>query len=397
MLGGNAVPEKRCESYLAIFPGELVYKLYETYGQQLFEFNVRSFLQVTGKVNKRKLRETLRTEPERFIAYNNGLVATVDEIEVGLLHGETVIKRLIGLQIVNGAQTTASIHRAKKLDKIDLKSVSVAVKITKVHPDKLAEFVPAISKFANTQNNIQISDLSANHPFQIELERISHAVWTPGEKSQWFYERARGAYQAAQSSYGTTLAQKRRFKTEFPSSQKITKTDLARYLMAWMGRPQSVSSGGQKNFSAFMVDLPALYPPDWKPDERYFQDIVAKAILYRTAERIVRLDKFPAYRANIVAYLISYLSHFSEGQLNFQKIWEDQSVSQELASVLKNWAGQIDAAIRESAKGRNVTEWCKKLECWNAISALALQMGEVGPPELSAEPGGEKIYRGCSC
>jgi hypothetical protein len=393
---------KEYESYLAIFPGELLFDLYEKYGQQLFEFNVRSFLQVTGKVNK-GIRETLRNNPDRFMAYNNGLVATADEIEVGQFHGETVIKRIVGLQIVNGAQTTASIHRAKKIDKIDLKPVGVAVKITKVDPEELEKFVPEISRFANTQNNVQISDLSANHSFHIELERISQAVWTPGERSQWFYERARGAYQAAQSSYGTTLAQKKRFKSEFPASQKISKTDLARYLMSWMGRAQSVSLGAQKNFSVFMSELPNLYPANWAPDDDYFRELIAKAILYRVTEKIVRQEKFPAYRSNIVAYLVAYLSHFLKGQLNFEMIWENQSISEELKSVLQTWSGRIDAAIRESAKGRNVTEWCKKDDCWIAISNLRLSIKTARPPEMqmetadvdesaSALPTLEKIY-----
>jgi hypothetical protein len=96
----------------------------------------------------------------------------------------------------------------------------------------------------------------------------------------------------------------------------------------------------------------------------------------------VGFDIFPGYRSNIVAYLFSYLSHFSNGQLNFQKVWDDQSISPELTSVLKNWAGQIDTAIRESAKGRNVTEWCKKVECWNSVSALKLHVGHTVPPEM---------------
>ena len=110
---------KEYETYLVILPGELIYQLYEEFGARLFEFNVRSFLQAKGKVNK-GLRDTLRNEPERFLAYNNGITATADEIEAGLFMGEMTISRVRGLQIVNGAQTTASIHRAKKADKIDI-------------------------------------------------------------------------------------------------------------------------------------------------------------------------------------------------------------------------------------------------------------------------------------
>ena len=69
------------------------------------------------------IRDTLRDEPGRFLAYNNGLAATADEIEVGTWAGETVIHRIRGLQVVNGGQTLASIHRARKIDKMDVGEV----------------------------------------------------------------------------------------------------------------------------------------------------------------------------------------------------------------------------------------------------------------------------------
>ena len=72
----------------------------------------------------RGIRDTLRDEPERFMAYNNGLSITVDElITVVLPDGRPAIKSMRGLQVVNGGQTTASIHRAKKQDGVDVSSV----------------------------------------------------------------------------------------------------------------------------------------------------------------------------------------------------------------------------------------------------------------------------------
>lgn len=133
-------PPSEYQTFLLVLPGDVIYRLYEEYGARLFEFNVRSFLQARGNVNK-GIRDTIRQQPERFLAYNNGLTATADEIEVGQWNGETVIHRLRGLQIVNGAQTTASIHRAAK-EKFPVDRVAVAMKLTRVEPEKLNEFVP---------------------------------------------------------------------------------------------------------------------------------------------------------------------------------------------------------------------------------------------------------------
>jgi hypothetical protein len=138
-------PTDEYQTFLAVIPGQVLSELYKFYSARLFEFNVRSFLQAKGKVNK-GIRRTLLDEPERFLAYNNGLTATADEVEVGTENGITVIRRLRGLQIVNGAQTTASLHRAAWEDKVDLSGVAVAMKLTCVKPDKLASFVPRISE-----------------------------------------------------------------------------------------------------------------------------------------------------------------------------------------------------------------------------------------------------------
>lgn len=369
------------DTYLAIFPGKLLFDLYERYGQRLFEFNVRSFLQAKGKVNK-GIRDTLRDNPDRFMAYNNGIVATADHLEVSLFHGETVISKMTGLQIVNGAQTTASLYRAKKVDKLDLSHVSVPVKITKVSAEKLQQFVPLISRFANTQNVIQIADLSANNEFHIRLERLSQQTWCPGEESRWFYERARGAYQDALQTDGSTAAKRREFKQTTPPSQKVTKTDLAKYLMAWMARPQTVSMGAQKNFSIFMSELPELFAEDWNPDQDFYRRCISQAIIFRACEHIVRVRKFAAYRANIAVYTYALLSHVSKGEVAFKYIWDRQAISEELESILDDWTQRVDSEIRKSAGARNVTEWCKKPECWESVRSMTVLLPDPVPPEF---------------
>lgn len=375
------------QTFLLILSGDLIYRLYEQYGARLFEFNVRSFLQAKGQVNK-GIRDTLRTEPERFLAFNNGLTATADEIEAGTYLGETVIKRLKGLQIVNGAQTTASIHRAKKVDKIDVSRVAVAMKLTRVHPAKLTEFVPLIARYANTQNVIQIADLSANNEFHIALERLSERIWCPGEESRWFYERARGAYQVAMARRGTTPARKREFERECPKNNRFGKTDLAKFLMSWWQRPQVVSRGAQKNFSVFMAELPERFTPGWQPDEVFYKDTVALAILFKAAQRAVRRAKLQSYGANVVTYMVAKLAFEYGSRLDLEAIWEAQEISAELARIFEDWAPLVHTALIQGAAGRNVTEWCKKDGCWENVQALRLDFPSPPPPEF-APNGGE--------
>ena len=216
-------------------------------------------------------------------------------IDAGTYHGEAVIRRVRGLQIVNGAQTTASIHRAKKIDKLDISRVSVAMKLTHVEAGKLSEFVPLIAWYANTQNPAQLADLSANKEFHIKLEQLSEKVWCPGEETRWFYERAAALTRSLRR--GTTPAKKRDFDLETPKSQRFSKTDLAKYRMSWGQLPHIVSRGTQKNFSAFMTTLRERNPPDWQPDPQFLRDTVALAILFGTIQSTVRKAKLGSYGA----------------------------------------------------------------------------------------------------
>ncbi|MDR2125296.1 MAG: AIPR family protein, partial [Prevotellaceae bacterium] len=86
-------------TYIAIIPGTCLAKLYERYGARLLEHNVRSFLQFTGKINK-GIRDTIRNKPHMFLAFNNGIAATADYIELD--ETSRYIKKIRNLQIVNG-------------------------------------------------------------------------------------------------------------------------------------------------------------------------------------------------------------------------------------------------------------------------------------------------------
>ena len=71
------------DAYLTAIPGALLADIYEKYGTHLLELNVRAFLGVRGRKSVNAgLRRTIQDEPARFLAYNNGIVATADEIEI---------------------------------------------------------------------------------------------------------------------------------------------------------------------------------------------------------------------------------------------------------------------------------------------------------------------------
>jgi uncharacterized protein (DUF433 family) len=354
--------------YLAALPGPILADIYDDYGARLLELNVRSFLQATGKVN-RGIRDTLLHEPDRFLAYNNGISATASEVElVRLPEGGSGITRIRDLQIVNGGQTTASIHRLR--NRAELEEVVVQAKITVIPPERLDEVVPLISRYANSQNKVQEADLSANHPWHVELENLSRRVWAPAtgdtmRQTRWFYERARGSYRDEESRQGTP-PRRRAWRQTHPSRQRMTKTDVARFENLWDQLPYIVSRGAQKNFTVFMSRLQERGNP--MPDTATFQRLVAKAILVRRAERIVSDQAFGGYRANIVAYAVAKLSHATAQRVDLDTIWNAQTLPQPLEQALAELAHVAYRVVVERVPGgANITEWSKREQCWTLM------------------------------
>ncbi len=372
------------QAYLAIIPGTILASLYGEYGPRLLELNVRSFLQARGKVN-RGIRDTILNEPERFLAYNNGISATADEIHlVAAPDGGTAISWARGLQIVNGGQTTASIYQAAKKDRADISRISVQAKLSVVDPVLVKDVIPLISRYANSQNSVNEADFSANDPFHVKLEELSRSIWAPAvgsgqRQTRWFYERARGQFLDARSR-ARTVAQRKTFDAENPRSQMFTKTDLAKFESTWDQLPHIVSRGAQKNFAEYTVRLRKRGAIN--VDAAYFHRLAAKAILFRRAERIVQSLNLGGYRANVVAYSIGYIAHKTSQRIDLDRIWRDQGISLSLQETLTTIAPAIYRHLVEGASGKNVTEWCKADRCWGSVTQLELDLSSGLSAEL---------------
>ena len=376
------VPSKGSEykAYLAILPGDILYELYDQYGPRLLELNVRSFLQVRGKVNK-GIRDTIIKEPDRFLAYNNGITVTASEVRLTELgNGGKGISWVRDFQIVNGGQTTASIYNTSRKDGIDPATVHVQVKLSVVEPERVDEIVPLISRYANSQNKVNEADFSANDPFHVQMEELSRTVWAPAadgtqRQTRWFYERARGQYLDAKGRESTP-ARKQNFAAVHPNSQKFTKTDLAKFENTWDQLPYKVSMGAQKNFREFTIQL--CKRRNLHVDQQYFERLIAKAILFRRAEKIVSAQRFGGYRANIVTYTLAYLSHRTGQRIDLEEIWKKQDITPALERAVTRICKRVHEIITNPPGGKNVTEWCKKEPCWDKIRLLNITM----PDEL---------------
>jgi hypothetical protein len=364
------------ESYLAVMPGRQLAEIYDRWGARLLERNVRVFLQARGNVN-RGIRNTLDNEPEMFFAFNNGITATADAIETRQTSEGLLLTRLQNFQIVNGGQTTASIHAALR-KKAPLARVFVQMKLSIVEPLKAEEVVPRISEFANSQNKVNAADFFANHPYHVRMEEISRRLFAPSadgalRESKWFYERARGQYQDARGRL--TVAEQKRFELEYPKKQVFTKTDLAKYLNVWECRPDIVAKGAQKNFAAFAQFIGQKWEKNSDQfNELYYKETIAKAIIFRAMERLVPEQSWyeSGYRANIVAYAIAKMVNDAkevDRYVDLGAVWKAQRLPRPLEQALGIAARQAYEVLTSPPPDRkNVTEWAKQQACWERMA-----------------------------
>ncbi|WP_454861678.1 AIPR family protein [Peribacillus frigoritolerans] len=367
-------------SYLTYLNGDQLYDIYEKYGQRLLEQNVRTFLQFRGNVNK-GIKNTISGAPSDFFAFNNGITATASKVEMV----ENKITKLHNFQIVNGGQTTSSIYAAKKNEKLDVGQVVVQMKLSVINGgDTHSEFVSKVAEYANTQNKVNKSDFFSNSPFHKEMKNYSSRVWvnpkTGSQKmTRWYYERVRGEYLNEQLYL--TKAKQRQFLLENPKNQLIDKTFFSKSENAWLQKPYIVSRGAQYcfgDFATYIADL--LEKNHMAITENYFKEAISRIILFRTIEKMVSQSSWYSggYRAQTVAYTMSYLSYWVRKQkmyFDFNPIWDEQVVNSKLYIQIETIAQTIYQDITNPPHGHaNVSQWCKREECWERIKNLELKI-----------------------
>lgn len=243
-----------------------------------------------------------------FLAYNNGISATAAEVTFAVGEEGRVrnIKKIVDFQIVNGGQTTASLyHVARKKsnrnnDQVDLSQVYVQAKITIIKENsRMDDIIPNISRYANSQNRIQMADFSANDPYHRKIEELSRTIWAPAQgggarQSKWFYERMSGQYNDSRNMAPAIKL----FLAEYDPKQKFDKTDLAKYENCWDMLPHIVSKGKQDNFKYFAQ---RLAKSKVVPDQKYFEHLIAKAILFLHIHKETTNQFGKTYRASPIS------------------------------------------------------------------------------------------------
>lgn len=87
-----------------------------------------------------------------------------------------------------------------------------------------------------------------------------------------------------------------------------------------------------------------------------------------------------SYRANIVTYSLALFHrllsrHYPSFQLDLQIIWNKQSVPDSVeAALLPVTKAVYDAITSDDRPVENVTQWCKKNNCWESVKEIDIDL-----------------------
>ena len=149
------------------------------------------------------------------------------------------------------------------------------------------------------------------------------------------------------------------------------------------GFPHIVSKGAQTNFSSFAEYIDEQWTAnDAQFNERYFQSTAALILMFQYLEK--QIPKQPwyegGYRANIIYYTIAQFrrlikQQFPGSDLDLIILWNKQGLPEQVEESLLALAELVFLKITDPhRKVINVTQWCKRQECWDSVKGVTLTL-----------------------
>ena len=116
------------------------------------------------------------------------------------------------------------------------------------------------------------------------------------------------------------------------------------------------------------------------PDVPEFKRMMAKAILFKATQKLVR-PIFQAFQANVATYVVSLVANRLGDRWTLRS-WLKQEISPRLKEQIQTWAVEVNKMLHETSRGRMISEWAKKPECWDAVRTAAYSDPATDVPEL---------------
>ena len=366
-----------------VFPAIFLFKLYEKYDSRLFHGNIRSFLGIKRRGTNFAMQNTLREESTNFLAYNNGITAIASHVETqqfednaiinsseteGSSSSFGVIKRIKDFRVVDGLQTITTIYESKRRDpEINLSGVFVNVKIIET-PNNIRKIINSVAKSSNNHNMVKRTEFLNSSRCCIEFESLSRKLMVPNDKHEplyWYYERIREQHKIEKNKCKTRVDGEY-FDSIYPKDKIFNSEMLAKVWISWDQEPEKAVLGLTTNCIYYLSQLEER---EFMPDEQYYKKSIALLIIYKYIISRPETKTYGTRKLPVTVYSMAYLNLFTKGNLDLNKIWQQQCLSESLQSFMDKLCDSINEKMYTDMKSSHVStlSLAKRKECFEKI------------------------------
>ena len=336
--------------------------MFRSFGRKMIEVNVRDFLGDTA-INK-GMRETIKNEPNRFAAYNNGLTIVCSSVEI---EGNE-IKSIENPSVVNGGQTTMVIvDEARKGTAVQAVRVPIrVVEITSSDAVDVNLFPSLISRYANTQNNIKTTDQLVNEAPHPSLNE--YCVKNADELGGWYYAHRRGMVKTLALEMGKGFSH---WEERHPATKRVEAIDASTMWSAWIGQPEAAALGPQRCFTFYHGYVTTEHARGRLKEDHFLKQTFALQLLKNTVQSIAKVTKQTTMFSSTFPHTLGWFSNLTEHKFNLINMFEERKVPSEVWGILRVLFDEVNAYLRKIEE-ELPSEHAKKRECTDTIHSIEL-------------------------
>ena len=219
-----------------------IFKLVKNAESYIYKSNVRDYLGGSTTVNK-EIKETLRSNDVRnFWFYNNGITIVCNDYNIAGEDKKNIENKYVtmyGAQIINGCQTSRTIHDYIYSDEFNRKSQdeqqnikdnsTILVKIIRNRNNNVEK--SKITRYTNTQNPVTGKDLFAIDEYHKRMAREF-------SKIGYNYEIQKNSMKNQANRTNKNMLYEHLFDQKFKKHRKITAKEITQtYVAGMMNKP----------------------------------------------------------------------------------------------------------------------------------------------------------------
>ena len=336
--------------------------LFRSFGRKMIEVNVRDFLGDT-LINK-GMRETIKLEPERFAAYNNGLTIVCSNVEIE----SNEIVSIENPSVVNGGQTTMVIvDEARK--GTDVHTLRIPIRVVEILSQNAADqlqFPSLISRYANMQNNIKSTDQLVNEAPHPELNAYSNEHFN--ELHGWYYAHRRGMVKTLELEMGSRFSG---WETQHPLDKRVEAIDASTMWAAWIGEPAAAALGPQRCFTFYHGYVTTEYAKERLKINHFLKQTFALQMLKNVVKTISRNTKQTTMFSSTLPHTLGWFSSLTEHKYDLIAVFDSGKVDDNTWVVLRILFDKVNEYLRKIEE-ELPSEHAKRRECADHIQSMVL-------------------------